>query len=327
MHASLRALLTGLIDYAGLFPPAGLPLGEAIRNYARYRQGADAWMLGRFVCPAGLLPELGRFVPALFDRGPPLSLAVLAGKVERLGDLPAVLRQDMKAIGRFLAEQEGRARADVVEVRLPAGAAADADAFAGALVAAAEVLESAARAEVAAFYEVAPGPSWRHDLAGGLGGLSLSAVVRGARGPVFSRPPGLKLRCGGPDASAIPPPEDVAFALCQCRDHGTALKATAGLHHPFRRAEPGLGAAVHGFVNIFGAAVLAHARRLDEERVRRIIEDEDPAHFVFDEQGFRWQDVAATTAEVMAAREGFATSFGSCSFDEPRDDLRALGWL
>ena len=46
MNASLRALLTGVVDYAGLFPPARLPLDEAIRNYARYRQGSDAWMLG-----------------------------------------------------------------------------------------------------------------------------------------------------------------------------------------------------------------------------------------------------------------------------------------
>ena len=37
MSPSLRALLTGIVDYAGLFPPAQLSLDEAIRNYARYR--------------------------------------------------------------------------------------------------------------------------------------------------------------------------------------------------------------------------------------------------------------------------------------------------
>ena len=59
MNASLRALLSGVVDYAGLFPPAGLPLDQAIRNYARYRQGSDAWMLGRFVIPAARLAEFG----------------------------------------------------------------------------------------------------------------------------------------------------------------------------------------------------------------------------------------------------------------------------
>ena len=46
---SLRALLTGVIDYAGLFPPAKLPMDQALSNYLRYRDGPDAWMLGNFV--------------------------------------------------------------------------------------------------------------------------------------------------------------------------------------------------------------------------------------------------------------------------------------
>ena len=56
--AGLRALLERIIDYAGLFPPAKLPLDDAIKNYARYRRDAEAWMLGRFVIPASRLGEL-----------------------------------------------------------------------------------------------------------------------------------------------------------------------------------------------------------------------------------------------------------------------------
>ncbi len=55
---SARALLAGAIDYAGLFPPAGLAMAEAVGNYRRYRASADAWALGRFVCPAARLEEL-----------------------------------------------------------------------------------------------------------------------------------------------------------------------------------------------------------------------------------------------------------------------------
>ena len=51
--AGARAFLAGLIDYAGLFPPAALPLGPALAEYARHRAGPDAWMLGRFIVPAG----------------------------------------------------------------------------------------------------------------------------------------------------------------------------------------------------------------------------------------------------------------------------------
>src|SRR6516165_211295 len=52
MLPSVRALLSRIIDYAGMFPPAQLPLEQAIRNYARYRTEPESWMLGRFVCPA-----------------------------------------------------------------------------------------------------------------------------------------------------------------------------------------------------------------------------------------------------------------------------------
>lgn len=52
-----HALLHGAIDYAGLFPPAALDLQAAVQNYAGYRNGQDAWALGRFVLPAGKVAE------------------------------------------------------------------------------------------------------------------------------------------------------------------------------------------------------------------------------------------------------------------------------
>src|ERR1700722_2418167 len=54
---SLRALLSGLIDYAGLFPPAGLDMAAAVRNYASYLSRRYSWILGRFIVPAGGLDE------------------------------------------------------------------------------------------------------------------------------------------------------------------------------------------------------------------------------------------------------------------------------
>jgi hypothetical protein len=59
----LRALLAALIDYAGLFPPAGLEMGAAASAYDRYRLGARAWMLGSFVVPLARLTELRDTAP------------------------------------------------------------------------------------------------------------------------------------------------------------------------------------------------------------------------------------------------------------------------
>ena len=55
---SLRVLLTNLIDYAGLFPPAALTMQDAVRNYARYREGEYAWALGKFVVPQARVKEV-----------------------------------------------------------------------------------------------------------------------------------------------------------------------------------------------------------------------------------------------------------------------------
>src|SRR5579864_489573 len=58
MTASLRALLANLIDYAGLYPPAGLPLATVIENYQRYLTSPDRWILNRLVLPAAKLDEV-----------------------------------------------------------------------------------------------------------------------------------------------------------------------------------------------------------------------------------------------------------------------------
>jgi len=54
---SLRALVSNLIDYAGLYPPAGLPLEEVLARYGRYRSSPECWMLNRLVLPASKLAE------------------------------------------------------------------------------------------------------------------------------------------------------------------------------------------------------------------------------------------------------------------------------
>ena len=50
---SRRALLTGLFDHAAMFPPASLPLGEALAEDERARASEHAWLLARLVVPEG----------------------------------------------------------------------------------------------------------------------------------------------------------------------------------------------------------------------------------------------------------------------------------
>src|SRR4051812_4538190 len=118
MSASLHALLAGAVDYAGLFPPAGLPLEQAARDYARYREEPEAWMLGRFVCLAARLNDLGRF-PQLFQGGTPLALAVLGRGGATLHDFQSNLKVDLDDLAAFCRGQGPAVNAEALEVRLP----------------------------------------------------------------------------------------------------------------------------------------------------------------------------------------------------------------
>jgi hypothetical protein len=54
-----RAALAELIDHAPTFPPASLPVPEALAEDRRARADEHAWILRRLVWPASLLDELG----------------------------------------------------------------------------------------------------------------------------------------------------------------------------------------------------------------------------------------------------------------------------
>lgn len=134
-----------------------------------------------------------------------------------------------------------------------------------------------------------------------------------------------KIRTGGITVDAFPAIDNVAAFLRACKAKGVAFKATAGLHHPLRCVkaltyEPSAPVGtMHGFVNLFlAAAMLDHAEAILGER--------DPSAFAFDDEGARWRDHRVGIAELGAMRR-FATSFGSCSFEEPIGDLQELGWL
>ncbi len=325
MSATLRALLGGALDYAGLFPPAGLPLDQAVRNYLRYRGEPESWLLGRFVLPAARLGELAPFGGELPASGPPFVASALARGGHTAAEFLAGLDADLRDIAHFLDRQAPAFAVDVLEARLPPDAVTP-----EGQRPLTDLLDATGRridggpTPLTVYYEAPPGPDWC-----AAAGAVIEAVAQhnAAGSGQRYQGAGLKLRCGGLEASAFPAPEQVAFVLHACLAAGVPLKFTAGLHHPLRHFDAGLDTHMHGFLNVFGAGVLGHAHGLNEEEIRAVLADEDAGHFACDDTGFAWRDLRATLEQVTAARREAVMSFGSCSFDEPRDDLRALGWL
>jgi hypothetical protein len=128
----------------------------------------------------------------------------------------------------------------------------------------------------------------------------------------------IKLRCGG---ERVPSVERVARVVAACRDAGCLFKATAGLHHPIRRAGE------HGFLNLLAAAAFAHARGADVPDLEWLLGEERRDAFVVGSEGLSVHGARLDAGEIAAARERLFTGFGSCSWREPVDDLRGLGIL
>lgn len=317
--ASMRAFMGEVIDYAGLFPPARLPLGEAIENYGRYRQGPERWMLSRFVIPALRLRDLTDMAGKRFQTSDPYRFSILgSGGQDSAGFLKAV-QDDVEAVEAFREAHGAGVSADFYEARLPEAVVARGDVMEmnGMVSAAGNLL---AENGLRPFFEATLGPTWRDMVA-----VTVQAI--GGYNNAAGQRAGFKLRCGGLDAAAFPSQYQVAHVIAVCRDADAPLKCTAGLHHPIRRYDEGVRTKMHGFVNVFAAGILARAYRLPEHEIAAVVADENPAHFVFDDKMFTWLDRVVSTAKIHTIRQENMISFGSCSFDEPREDLSLLDWL
>lgn len=320
MHSSQRAFLSGLIDYAGLFPPAALGLRQALFAYGRDWKGPYGWILNRFILPISRRVELQPFLGA-FEAERPLRLSVLGYAAASTSDETWENRalRTVTDAHRYEIQSGGRLRFDRFEMRLPVELASDSDALAMLLGDLDGVFRAQGRGTSGLALEV-PFLEAPDTVAPAVQAIA-EANGRAAR-DAFA----LKLRCGGVTADLFPSVEALARALMEAIRADVPFKATAGLHHPVRQYREEVNAEMHGFMNVFGGAILARLHGLDEDGLAEILSDTDPGHFELGET-LRWTTLEADAPDIEDARRSSALSYGSCSFDEPRDDLRQLGWL
>src|SRR5262245_31462977 len=299
--ASLRALLTHSIDYAGMFPPCSLGLEPALRNAAEYVRSKDAWMLSGFVLPTEQFDAIRQLL-SQFDAQHPLRVAALGPKIVGGGEAFLEALDEADAAVRSLS----RHNVDLVsishlEMFLPH------DVDVASLTEARAIL-----GDLPVFWEAPPD---RADQT-----IALLAEFNSDADPATF---GYKLRAGGVTADAFPTSMQIAKALVTPATHQLPIKFTAGLHHPLRQYREEVQTKMHGFLNVLGAAVLAAEHRWDANQTAIMLEDENVDSFSFTDDFFAWREWRIDTKRLQYRRK-FVVSFGSCSFDEPREDLRAL---
>jgi len=303
--ASLRALLAHSIDYAGMFPPCSLALEPALRNHAEYVRSPEAWVLNTFVLSIGQFDAAGESL-SLFERQHPLRISALGSKAATSDHFIAGLKIAADKIRSVCAQHAGLVWVDQLETTLPP------DADLGLLGKITSILDGF---DLQTFWE-APANLAEETIA-----------LLAARNPAtVQRQFGVKLRTGGVTADAFPTSRQIARVLVAAAKARLPIKFTAGLHHPIRQFREEVQTEMHGFLNVLGAAVLTAEHGWNEEQTAEMLEDEDAASFSFEDESFAWREWKIATDRIKERRK-FVTSFGSCSFDEPREDLRALGLL
>lgn len=293
MTDALARLLEGVIDYAGLFPPAKLSMAESVENYLRYRSDQDrGWILDRFVCTASRLSELAAALDP-YDNILPVAVSVVGTSGDGWEDN---LSADATSMTSFIGQAGNRADLEAYEIRIPDHENLQSYLF-----------DLKAFNQVEVFCELPWGPS----VADSIGLLAEAEWV------------GAKARTGGLDAFAFPSHEYLGTFLQQCVQLEVPFKLTAGLHHPIRSHRDEVGTKMHGFLNVLTAATMLSVHDLTQKETISILDSENPDDFVFNNSTLRFGEWAADVEDIADARNLFI-GIGSCSVDEPLDDLREL---
>ncbi len=324
MKKSLEAFMNNMIDYAGLFPPADLPLEEAIENYAQYVAGSNAWMLSRFIIPARRLSDLSAYAGDYFSAKTPFPFSVLGKGTDTLSEFSSEIDAVLEHCTEFCDTYPNQVATDMLEMKLPKEAALsnDVELLQKLMDDTALQLSQSEETPSMIFYEGVLDATWRKNVEAILRALALhNQQLLKTQNYQYAA---FKLRCGGVEPEHFPSVEQVAFVLTKAREHNVAVKGTAGLHHPVRHYAESVQTKMHGFFNVFGGAMLGYAHDLNASELENILNEEDAEQFSFTDENFSWKEYSISTEEIAALRETALLSYGSCSFEEPIEDLQKL---
>lgn len=320
---SLRILIEHTVDYAGLFPPASLPLNEAFKNYLNYLETPYNWMLAKFICPAKLLGQLDDLIEKS-NLESQIQLSVLLSGGKNQNELLESLGHELTSISDFVSKNN--VVAETFELRLPDDILQDGKSnnIGDSLRSISDLICDCVGKEPSVasvrnlFCEVPLLTDWETHLDKVIHAISLTS------GGIDI---GFKLRTGGTEPSAFPTSEQIAFVIGRCCENNVKMKCTAGLHHPLRHFSSEVNTKMHGFLNVFAAGTFAYSRSFSEKQLTEVLNDEDAGNFKFTDNSFSWKEYEVSIEDVADARKNLMTSFGSCSFEEPINDLKLLNLI
>lgn len=318
---SVKALLSRSLDYAGLFPPAQLPIKGAIEEFRQIRSDENEWLMARFVLPAGRISEFvqeGReaLAEAVHSRTP-WHISGLIRSAPSISEALERLKTEVGLLRGLLDSHVGALVLDSCELPLPdeVTSSRDQDLARGFFQEALRVLDET-QMKVPIFWEVKLEKQFEH--------IALAAFhLNRTEGDRLC----LKFRTGGLTPDAIVSPDALARAYRLVITHEVPFKLTAGLHCALRHYDSQVGTELFGFLNAFSAAVLGWKHKMSETELALLLQEKSLSHFQFSGDVLSWKNYSASISDIQNIRRIGLKSFGSCSFYEPIDELKKLNLI
>lgn len=318
---SINSFCFKFIDYAGLFPPANLDLNTSFDNYIKFKKSQYDFMLSGFICPIKLLPELQNLIESKYPEEKDIFVSVLADVFVTRNEFLEKIFDQFKIWSSFRNNFKDSVISDSIEIKIPEEVIFEnkTEDVADFIDVISEGLKNKVGNNIFLFIEGSMKDEWKKNIKTIVEGIHLHNLN--------SNDTGFKLRTGGVKAELFPTAEQIAFSIRECIDRNVKLKCTAGLHHPFRHYDYELRTFMHGFINVFFAGIIAFRHNLSIKGMHDILNDENGNNFIFSMNCISWKDWKICIEEIELARIELMISFGSCSFDDPVDDMKKLKLL
>jgi hypothetical protein len=296
---SLQQLLASIVDYAGLFPPAQLNLTDAMQQYDRAQSAPHHWMLDRFVLPAAYVPELSEILltfPKKSQQSGSWALSVILSK-----NWAAELDQ-IRQFTEAVPSNEQHIHIEAWEIA------------------------PIASAEIQSVYRNLP------ETANAFFEIPFDVELEPYLHQLQQTGAAAKLRTGGMISAAFPDSAQLSQRILLLAKAQIPFKATAGLHHALRGTYPltdqsaSASSLMHGFLNVALLAAFANQQRLTIDQAWALLEERSIASFQLTETEITWRDRALSIKDIQHSRHQFR-SIGSCSVQEPIEDLHSLNLL
>ncbi|MEY4066253.1 MAG: hypothetical protein RIR26_2461 [Pseudomonadota bacterium] len=318
---AVKALMGRALDYAGLFPPAKLPMNKAVEEFAACLNDPEAWFLARFVLPASRSGELVQAAGGLLAEAAqtrvPWHLSGLIRSAPSIAESLDLMRSETTLLRGLLDSHAGALELDALDLPVPDELSGTHDQeLARSFFTEAYRIFAEAHFGVPVFWEVNLKKPFEH--------VALAAHNANAAAPATVC---LKFRTGGLTPEAIVSPEILARAFRIVQQHRIPFKLTAGLHLALRHFDSAVGTDVFGFLNVFCAAVLGWTHNLSETELRLLLEEKNLAHIGIHADGIEWKSYRVSQSDIRQVRSVGLRSFGSCSFYEPVEEMKSMKLL